>query len=162
MAHLIIKPLDLKTANAYVCANHRHNDKVTIHRFSIGAYDGEKLVGVAICGNPVARKLDDGETIEVRRLCTDGTRNACSLLYGRCARIAKEMGWRKIITYILESESGISLKASGWELEKDNVGGGKNGWNVPSRPRVIEEETLFGVQIKRIPLERKKRYCKIL
>lgn len=43
--------------------------------------------GVAIAGQPIARKLDDGLTIEVRRLCTDGTKDACSKLYGACARV---------------------------------------------------------------------------
>lgn len=121
---MFIRPLDLKAANQYVMANHRHNGRVVVHRFSIGCYDGDKLVGVAICGNPVARKLDDGATIEVHRVCTDGTLNVCSMLYGRCARIAKEMGYRKIITYTLQSESGVSLRASGWEIEAENVGGG--------------------------------------
>ncbi len=115
----------------------------------VGAYDGEKLVGVAICCRPIARKLDDGQTCEVARLCTDGTRNACSFLYGACARIAKEMGYRKIITYILQSEPGTSLKASGWELEDDNCGG--VSWNVPSRPRV-----------DKAPLEKKQRWTKTL
>lgn len=45
------------------------------------------------------------------------------------------MGYTKIITYILESELGTSLKASGWEKEADGVGG--SNWNVPSRPREV-------------------------
>lgn len=156
---LTIKPLDLKTANAYVVANHRHNGKVTIHRFSLGVYDGSRLCGVAICGNPVARKLDDGNTIEVQRVCTDGTKNACSILYSRCARVAKEMGYSKIITYTLDSESGISLKASGWNVDATNVGS-KTGWNVPSRPRTIIQEDLFGEFTKKIPIGTKIRWCK--
>ena len=121
---LTIKPLDLKAANAYVMAHHRHNGKVLVHRFSIGVYDGDKLCGVAIVGNPVARKLCDDLTVEVHRCCTDGTRNACSILYGRCARIAREMGFKKIITYILESESGVTMRAAGWLIDAENVGGG--------------------------------------
>lgn len=139
---LTIKPIDLKSANDYVMANHRHNGKVLIHRFSIAVYDGDRLCGVAICSNPNARKLDDGKTIEVRRVCTDGTPNACSILYGRCARIAKEMGWERIITYTLQSESGVSLRASGWKIDAENVGG--TSWNMPSRPRTITQMTLFG------------------
>lgn len=158
---LTIRPLDLKTANLFVCANHRHNGKVLIHRFSIGVYDEETLCGVAIVGNPSARRLDDGATVEVYRVCTDGTRNACSMLYGRCARIAKEMGYRKIITYILESELGISLKASGWICECENAGS-KKGWNVPSRPREVVSVNIFGEVETHYPLEMKKRYCKIL
>lgn len=110
---LTIRPIDLKAANAYVMANHRHNGKVLVHRFSLSVYDGDRLCGVAIVGNPTARKLDDGETVEVKRVCTDGTHNACSILYGRCARVAKEMGYKRIITYTLEEEGGASLRGSG-------------------------------------------------
>lgn len=158
---LTIKPLDLKAANEYVLKNHRHNGKVLVHRFSLGCYDDGRLCGVAICGNPTARKLDNGDTIEVKRLCTDGTRNACSILYGRCARVAKEMGFAKIITYITEQECGVSLRASGYELEAEDCGG-KKGWDMPSRPRIVREETLFGEVVASYPIGGKKRYAKIL
>lgn len=111
---LTIRPITLRAANEYVSANHRHNQPTAGHKWSLALYDGERLCGVAIAGQPIARKLDDGLTIEVRRLCTDGTKDACSKLYGACARVAKEMGYRKIITYTLISEPGTSLKASGW------------------------------------------------
>jgi hypothetical protein len=159
---LTIKPLDLKTANTYVIANHRHNKKVLVHRFSIGVFDGDKLCGVAIVGNPVARKLCDGLTVEVHRCCTDGTFNACSILYGRCARIAKEMGFKKIITYILQSEPGTTMKAVGWYVDEANAGGGENGWNVPSRPRNFRQKNLFGEVIENYPIEKKVRYAKDL
>ena len=155
---LTIRPLDLRMANAFVIANHRHNTKVTIHRFSIGVYDNERLCGVVICGNPIARKLCDGLTIEVLRCCVDGTKNACSKLYGACARIAKEMGYKKIITYILESELGTTMAASGWEL--DAIGCGGKCWDSPSRPRTLVDRTLFGDIIK-YSTEPKKRYCKV-
>lgn len=156
---LTIKPIDLKSANQFVLANHRHNGKVLVHRFSIAVYDNDRLCGVAICGNPSARKLDDGETIEVKRVCTDGTYNACSILYGRCARIAKEMGWKKIITYLLETENGASLRASGWKIDAEGVGGAS--WNVPSRPRVVKEINLFGEVTASYPIGVKKtRWCK--
>lgn len=74
-------PMTLKEANAYVEQHHRHHKPVTGHKFSIGCSDGEKIVGVAIVGRPVSRHLDDGWTLEVNRLCTDGTHNACSMLY---------------------------------------------------------------------------------
>lgn len=101
-----IRPITLKAANVYVEMNHRHNRPCAGHKWSIACYDGDRLCGVAICGQPIARKLDDGETIEIRRVCTDGTRNACSCLYGACARIAKEFGYKRIITYTLKSEGG--------------------------------------------------------
>ena len=157
---LIVRPIDLKAANAFVLKHHRHNGKVLVHRFSISVYDGDRLCGVAICGNPSARRLDDGETIEVKRVCTDGTRNACSVLYGRCARIAKDMGFTKIITYITENEDGASLRASNFELVDDNCGG--KSWDTPSRPRVVHEMTLFGEVSASYPIGKKKRYQRSL
>lgn len=115
--------MTLKAANEYVAERHRHHKPSTGHKFSIGLMDDNKLIGVAICGRPVARGSDDGFTLEVNRLCTDGSENACSKLYGACARIAKEMGYKKIQTYILDSEPGISLKASGWVMEATTAGG---------------------------------------
>lgn len=158
---LTIRPIDLKSANAFVLAHHRHNGKVLVHRFSISVYDGERLCGVAIVGNPSARKLDDGDTVEVKRVCTDGTRNACSILYGRAARIAKDMGYKRIITYTLKEEGGASLRASGWDVDAEGVGG-KNGWNVPSRPRIVHEMTLFGEVSASYPLGEKIRWIKHL
>jgi len=75
------------------------------------------LAGVAIVGRPVSRYLDDGLTLEVTRLCTDGTKNACSFLYGAAWRAAKALGYKKIITYTLATETGASLKATGWICE---------------------------------------------
>ena len=108
----------MKTANEYVAKYHRHHKPTAGHKFSICCVDEQnQIVGVAICGGPVSRILDDGDTLEINRLCTDGTYNACSMLYGACARIAKDMGYKKIITYILQSENGSSLKASNFVCE---------------------------------------------
>lgn len=122
MSNLCIRPSTLKTANEFVQKYHRHHKPTTGHKFSISCYDGERLCGVAICGRPVSRHLDNGLTLEINRLCTDGTYNACSMLYSACARIAKDMGYRKIITYILQSENGASLKASGFVCEGEAGG----------------------------------------
>lgn len=128
-----VVPITLKQANAFVIQNHRHHGKVQGCKFCIGAVDDKgELRGVAITGRPVSRYLDDGTTAEITRLCTDGYRNACSFLYAACVRIAKEMGYKKVITYILITENGASLKAAGW-LEQGICGGGN--WNVKSRPR---------------------------
>ena len=103
---LSIRPLTLREANAYVALHHRHNKPVVGHRFSIGVSDSEGVLhGVAIVGHPVARRLDDGLTVEIYRVCTDGAYNACSMLYGACARIAREMGYKRIITYIISTRS---------------------------------------------------------
>ena len=110
-------PITVRTANSVVTDYHRHHPAVTGCKFAIGCEDNGNLCGVAICGRPVSRYLDDGRTLEINRLCTDGTRNACSKLYGASVRIAKAMGYKKVITYILESESGASLKASNFVCE---------------------------------------------
>lgn len=97
---LEICPVSLKEANAFVAENHRHHKPVTGHKFSIACADGEKIVGVAIVGRPVSRHLDDGWTLEVNRLCTDGTRNACSMLYAAAWRAARAMGYRKLESFL--------------------------------------------------------------
>lgn len=119
---MVIRPITFRQACDFVSQHHRHHRPTVGCKFSIGLFEGDKLVGVAICGRPVSRKLDDGLTCEINRLCTDGTYNACSMLYGACSRVAKEMGYEKIITYILESENGASLKASNFVCE--GVAGG--------------------------------------
>jgi hypothetical protein len=119
---LNIKPIHLKDAKEFVKQYHRHNIPPVGGKFAVSCYDDEKLCGVAICGRPTARKSENGVTLEIYRNCTDGTYNACSKLYGACTRIAKEMGYKKIITYTLERENGASLKASGFQL--DGIAGG--------------------------------------
>ena len=113
------RPISLKQANEFVSNHHRHNKPVAGHKFSIGLFDNERLIGVAICGRPVARMADDGLTLEVLRVCTDGTRNANSMLYARVKRIAQLMGYRKVLTYTLAEESGSSLRAVG--AQKDGI-----------------------------------------
>lgn len=152
------KPITLAEANAFVIQHHRHHDAVVGHKFSIGAYKDGELVGVAIVGRPVSRYLDDGKTLEVTRLCTDGTRNACSFLYSACARIAKAFHYKKIITYILESENGASLKASNWHMEKAKCG--KPKWNAERYADKPHQECLF--PRKTPPEEYKTRWAKSL
>ena len=158
---MIAIPLELKEANAFVDSLHRHHAPVYRDKFRFGCVKDGKLCGVIQCARPVSRYLDDGMTLEVVRCCTDGTFNACSFLYSKAARIAKEMGYKKIITYILQSETGTSLKASGWECEADNVGG--ISWDTPSRPREIVESQLSWFPKKRkYPAEKKQRWSKRL
>lgn len=118
-----IVPITIKEANAFVKIHHRHHNEVVGCKFAVGVVDENKLVGCAICGRPVSRYLDNGLVLEINRLCTDGTYNACSMLYGACCRVAKAMGYEKIITYILESENGASLRASNFICE--GIAGGK-------------------------------------
>ena len=111
-------PVSLKAANDFITEHHRHNKKVTGHKFSIGAMSHGSLVGVAVCGRPVARLLDDGGTLEVLRVCIKdpAPKNACSYLYGRCEKIWRAMGGERIITYTLETEPGSSLRAVNWKI----------------------------------------------
>lgn len=115
--------LELDEANAFVAEHHRHHKRVVGHKFSLGAVSDGQLVGVAIIGRPVARRRDDGKTLEVTRLCTDGTRNACSFLYGAAARAAFALGYERIGTYTLQEEGGASLRATGWKLIGQRSGG---------------------------------------
>jgi hypothetical protein len=118
-----IVPIELKEANAFIESLHRHHKPVQGHRFSIGVTKDGALVGVATVGRPVARLTPAKEVLEVTRLCTDGTKNACSALYSAAARVGKELGYKKIQSFILDIENGASLKASGWVLESISSGG---------------------------------------
>lgn len=129
-------PIHLREANEFVRQYHRHNLPTVGGKFALGACVDGKLVGVAVAGRPVARKLDDGKTLEVLRVCTDGTPNTNSFLYGRVRRIAQLMGYEKVITYTLEEESGASQKAVGAvPLGEARA----KEWSVPSRKRKSQD-----------------------
>lgn len=129
-------PVTLRDANQFVKKFHRHHKPTVGHKFSIGVAEHGELVGVAICGRPVSRKLDNGTTLEVNRLCTDGTPNACSMLYAASARAARAMGYKKIITYILKSEPGTSLRAAGFTCE--GIAGGLE-WTGKRKPKSVDQ-----------------------
>ena len=155
-----IHQVSLKEANDFVTKYHRHHKAAQGHKFSIGVFEGGVLHGVAMVGRPLSRFLDDGSTLEVTRLCTDGTYNACAMLYGRCARLAKDFGYSKIITYILETEDGTSLKASGWKCEDDHVGGGD--WSKSARRQEEYEQLNMFEEPQKYPMGIKKRYTRDL
>lgn len=130
VSRLTIVPLELAEANALVDRLHRHHPPAVGHRFSIGVADEAwEIRGAAI----VARSRDDGWTVEVTRVATDGTPNACSALYAAAWRAARAMGYRRIGTYTLASEPGTSLRAAGWRVIHEVRG---RSWDCPSRPRV--------------------------
>ncbi len=107
-----IIPLHLKQANDFVDKHHRHNKKVLSHKFSLGLEKDGKLVGVSIAARPIARLLDNGKTLEIRRVCVlEGNPNACSKLLARMKQLGQLMGYERVITYTLQSESGSSLRA---------------------------------------------------
>ena len=145
---LRLKPITFRAACEFIAKNHRHHRPPQGHKFSIAAMEGEVIVGVACVGRPVSRHLDDGWTAEVTRLCTDGSKNVCSLLYAASWRASRAMGYTRLITYILSSESGGSLKAAGWRMVGEAGGG---SWNRPKTGRdredkaPTEKKTLFDV-----------------
>jgi hypothetical protein len=130
--------MTLKAAFAYVRDVHRHHRPPQGGLFAIGLRNGDEIVGCCVVGRPVARRLQDGFTAEVTRLCTDGTKNACSMLYAAAWRACRAIGYRRLLTYILDTEPGTSLKAAGWKC-LGNAGGGS--WSVPSRPRIDKHPT---------------------
>jgi hypothetical protein len=130
---LTLVPITYREACAFVRQHHRHHKPSTGQVFAIAVAEGDNIVGVATAGRPVSRHLDDGWTLEVNRVATDGTRNACSMLYGAVRRAGKAMGYRRFITYTLPEEGGASLRGAGWELIGEAGGG---SWNCAARPRV--------------------------
>lgn len=131
---LRIVPVRWQDARAFVADWHRHHKPATGHKFSLGvANDRDELVGVACVGRPVASAYDDGLTLEVNRTATDGTPNANSMLYGASWRAAKALGYRRLITYTQEGETGASLRAAGWHVVAERPARGS--WNTPARPR---------------------------
>lgn len=134
MKNFEIRHIELKDANQFVAEHHRHHGPVAGHRFSLGCIrrEDQALCGVAIVGRPLARRISYETTVEVLRLCTDGTPNACSVLYAACLRAARALGYQQIITYILNDELGTSLRAAGWTFGYRTAGG---AWSSAGRPR---------------------------
>ncbi len=127
-------PVDLKTAREFVAAHHRHNEPPVGHKFSVGVAEADQLVGVAIIGRPVSRVIQsEGNTLEVIRTATDGTRNANSMLYGAARRAAFALGYDRLITYTQADESGASLRAAGFRVIAARPP--RAGWDTPSRRR---------------------------
>lgn len=135
---LHLSPITLREAHAYVAERHRHHKPSRGGIFAIAVAEGDTVRGVAVVGRPVARGAQDTWTAEVTRLCTDGARNACSMLYRAAWRAVRAMGYRRLITYTLPEESGASLRAAGFTLLGETSGG---SWNRKGRPRVDTHPT---------------------
>jgi hypothetical protein len=128
-----ISPITLREARTFIRANHRHRPDLVGGLFAI-AVASDVVHGVAVVGRPTARHLDaDDFTAEITRVCTDGTRNACSMLYGACWRAARALGYRRLVTYTLATEVGASLRASGFRVVAETRA---QPWHRPSRPRI--------------------------
>ena len=148
---LRVVPLELKEANAVVAAWHRHHQPCQGHRFSIGVIDDDDQVrGAAIIGRPVARLAGHPrQVLEVTRLVTDGTPNACSMLYAAAARSGKASGYLRIQTYILDTETGATLLAAGWTNE--GAAGGGQWKHTDGKARRTDQPTTV-----------KQRWAKVL
>jgi hypothetical protein len=139
LAVLTIVPCTLREARAFVAQHHRHHEPPQGGLFAVACAAADQVCGVAIVGRPVARMLGaDDYTAEVTRLCTTGAHNACSILYAACWRAARALGYRRLITYTLKSESGASLRAAGWRCIGEAGGG---SWSRARRPRVDTHPT---------------------
>lgn len=164
MSKMSLRPVTQREAREFVARLHRHNRPPIASVFQVGVEVDGELVGVAMAELPKARMLMDGWTLEVSRTCTDGTPNANSMLYGACARAAKALGYTRLITYTLESEPGISLKAAGW-TEDGTVESGKSWLRLGQKGHDYmpseQQPDLFG-EIKMRPYEAKRRWVKTL
>lgn len=141
-----LRPVTRDDARAFIRQHHRHHGVPVGWLWLHGLQDeAGELAGVAVVGRPVARPLDDGLTCEITRLCTDGSPNGCSMLYGAARRAAIAKGYRRGLTYILASEDGASLRAAGWSHLWTVKG---RSWDVPGRPRTdkhpTEDKEAFG------------------
>ena len=149
---LAVRPITLRAANAFVAKHHAHHPPVRGCSFCVACYDGDLLCGVAIVGRPVARKLDDGVTFELTRVCTDRTRHAASKLVAAATRAAREIGYRRGVSYVLEHETGTSYRAAGW---RDTGGAGGGSWHRDARPR---EDLFTRVGHERAPTGPKRHW----
>lgn len=130
---MTIVPITFDEACSFIQQHHRHHKPPRGYKYTIGCEFGGHIVGVVVVGRPVSRKRQDGWTLEVTRLCTNGTPHVASKLYAAAWRVARELGYRRLITFILKTEPGTSLRAAGWRLVGETSG---KTWSQPSRPRV--------------------------
>jgi hypothetical protein len=134
-------------ARAFIARHHRHSKPPSVAVIQVGVSNGESLVGVGMAGRPLSRLLCDGRTLEILRICSDGTQNVCSMLYGALVRAGKSLGYTRFLTYTLESEIGTSLRASGWKEDgvrsHDSQGWQKQKESGRSQSR-MQVRNLFG------------------
>lgn len=157
---LRLVPITRAEARRFIAQHHRHAKPPAVAICQVGVAKDEQLVGVALVARPLARKLCDGTTAEISRIATDGTPNACSMLYAACARAAKALGYQRILTYTLESEPGASLRASSF-VQDDGFYGSDNParWETQRTPR-SQAHDLFGTPT--MPTQRKRRWWRTL
>ena len=160
---LRLVPITLAEAKRFIAEHHRHNEPPVGHRVSVGlADDAGTLIGVGVLGRPMARMSDDGRTAEVVRVATDGSRNACSMLYGALTRAAWALGYDRLITYTLPDEGGASLRASGWTHDGAAGGGDWARAKDAERGRALttSAKPTFGFYEPKMPTGEKVRWVK--
>ena len=135
---LSLVPITYREACSFINLHHRHHLPPQGWKFGVAVANNGEIVGVATIGRPVARYLDDDFTLEVTRVCTDGTPHVASKLYAASWRATRAMGYQRLITYTLIEEPGTSLKAAGWKPLYETSGG---SWNRDGRPRVDSAPT---------------------
>lgn len=135
---LRIVPITLRGANDVIVKLHRHHGSTRGHKFSIAIADESGVRGVAVVGRPTARRSDNGLTLEVTRLCTDGVPNVCSMLYRAAWRVAAAMGYHRLVTYTLTTEHGASLRGAGFKCLGQRGGG---SWSRKDREREDKHPT---------------------
>ncbi len=139
MTRYAIQPIAFSEAAAFIAAHHRHHRPPQGHKFSLAANDGHQIIGVVAVGRPINRIWDDGATLEITRCCVlEGQSNAASFLYGAARRAVFALGYARVVTYTLISETGPSLKASGWV--RDHAVAGRS-WDTPTRRRTDQHPT---------------------
>lgn len=143
-----VVPITLARAKAFVKEHHRHNKPPTGWKFGVGLMNGDIMVGVGTAGRPVARHLDNGVTLEINRTCTDGTKNANSMIYGALWRAAKAMGYTRCITYTQADEDGASLRAVGWRRVKDLAA--RKSWAESTKSSKVKRDPVGNGGVARV------------
>ena len=144
ISRLELQPIHRDEAFAFIKRHHRHLGPPTSWKFGVAVNDGATVRGVVCVGRPVARHMDDGYTAEVTRCCTDGAKNAASMLYAAAWRASRALGYRRLVTYSLVEEGGASLRAAGWRVVAERRG--RRSWNCQTRPRV-DSDRLTGQKL---------------
>lgn len=135
---LRVELLDQKRANEWVDQHHSHLGPSRGSMFSVGVFDHTgDLHCVAQVGIPRARMLLDGFTAEVVRVASDRTRNAASLALGACWRACSSVGYKRLVSYTLLGESGVSYTAAGWRPTRLSGGG---QWSRDGRERASAKQ----------------------
>jgi hypothetical protein len=129
LQHIRIK---LQEAAQFTLLHHRHSKPLKRHKFSIGAKDEYGIllgvVTVDTCSSHEWSKRRDH--IEIRRLVTKdisglpietNIKNVASFLLGKAITACFALGFKYIVTYTQPGETGSSLKALGFRIEKIKV-----------------------------------------